>query len=278
MSTCKPVALSAFFSLALGLVSACGDDGGSAQVDARSVIDAAGQIDSAVGAPDADPNAPDAAPVGLPDANLSAPDAMPMVMSGVIINEMLLDEAGNDKDEFVELKGDPNTDYSGLTILQVDGDVGMNLNPGVVVTSHAGCTTDANGYCAITVNNNSFQNGSQTMLLVQGGTYVDGTTDLDTNDDGNIDNTPWTTLLDGAAIVNTGTDFGYAGNTVMLKTVSGGGNSQPLTFGGASRIPDGTDTNTAADWTSNTPNFDNTGIANGEAHNTPGAANTILIP
>jgi hypothetical protein len=184
-------------------------------------------------------------------------------------------ESGNDKDEFVELKGVANTDYSGLRLLQVDGDVGQNLTPGVVISTHAGCMTDANGYCAITVSNNSFQNGSQTMLLVAGGTFVDGVTDLDTNDDGNIDNVLWTTLHDGAAIVNNGTDFGYAGSTVLEKTLSGGGQSDPITFGGASRIPDGTDTNTAADWTSNTPNFDNSGILTGEARNTPGAANTI---
>lgn len=274
MCTCKPLALSAFLSLALGLVSACGDDGGSAQVDARAAIDgAAGQIDSAV--PDADPAAPDAMQVGIPDANAGAADALPMPVSDVIINEMLLDQAGNDTDEFVELKGLPNTDYSGLRLLQVDGDVGMNLNPGLVISTHAGCTTDANGYCAITVNSNSFQNGSQTMLLVAGGTFVDGVTDLDANDDGNIDNVLWTTLHDGAAIVNNGSDFGYAGNTVMLKTTAGGGQNDPLTFGGASRIPDGTDTNEAADWTSNTPNFDNSGIASGEARNTPGAANTV---
>ncbi len=248
------------------MLASCGDDGGSAQADANSEVNDGAPIDAPVGAIDADRT--------LTDADLNMPDAAPP--SEVIINEILLDQSGPDKDEFVELKGLANTDYSGLTVLQVDGDQDNNvtLNPGLVISNHAGCTTDANGYCQITVNNNSFQNGSQTMLLVMGGTYVNGTTDVDANNDGSIDTEPWAVLLDGVAIVNNATDYAYAGNTVLMKTVAGN-QDDPVTFGGASRIPDGTDTDATSDWTSNTPNFDNGGIASGEARNTPAAVNSV---
>jgi hypothetical protein len=249
---------------------ACGDDGGG---------DGGNASDARPSTPDATSNGPDAMATG-PDAMPGTPDSGPLpdaaVPSEVVINEAVLDNAGNDNNEFAELKGLPNTDYTGLTLLEIDGDDdgGVSLNPGVVVSIHAGCVTDANGYCEIAVANNTFDNGSQTLLLVEGGTYVVGTTDIDASNDGVIDNEPWTTLLDGVAIVNAGTDFGYAGNVVLMKTV-GGNQDDPVTFGGASRIPDGTDTDAAADWTSNTPNFNNAGIASGEARNTPGVANTV---
>ncbi len=267
--------------LSLSLVAACGDDGGgSAQADAQQ-----GGSDGAVpdaeitwlydaGPPpaDADLTLPDA-DLTMPDADLTMPDAAPPAMD-VMINEVLLDQSGNDKDEFVEIKGLANTDYTGLTILEIDGDEdgGQSLNPGLVVSNHPGCTTDANGYCQVAVNNNTFQNGSQTILLVMGGTYTDDVTDIDANNDGAIDTQPWTTLIDGVAILNSPTDYGYAGTVRLMKTV---GSGEPVTFGGASRIPDGIDTDTSADWTSNTPAFDNSGIASGEARNTPAAVNSV---
>lgn len=261
----KPIVVSLLVCLA---ASACGDDGdGGGVFDASATPDARGAIDAAL--VDGGPSGPDA----RSDANTVPADAA--LPGEVVINEVVLDETGNDNDEFAELKGLPNTDYSGLTMLQIDGDDDndVSLNPGIVISAHAGCTTDANGHCEIMVNNNTFQNGSQTILLVSGATVTVGTTDIDGDNDGVIDNEPWTALLDGMAIVNSATDFGYAGNTLLMKTVAGGG--EPTTFGGASRIPDGTDTDASADWVSNTPNFDNSGIVSGEARNTPAAANTV---
>lgn len=260
---------------ALG-IAACGssesgtaDAGGQGIPDASTVVfDAASVVDASL----TDAASFDAA--GL-DADVTDLDAGPPV-TGVVLNEVLLDQAGNDGDEFAELKGEPNTDYSNLSLLQIDGDNGDMLDPGLVLTVHAGCTTDANGYCEIEVNANQFQNGTQTLLLVTGAANFMGQ-DIDADDDGTIDNEPWDQLVDAVAIFDgvpamDNTDRTYAGNSVLNKTLD---NGQPTAFGGASRIPDGTDTDAAADWTSNTPNFDNSGIATGEARNTPGAVNTV---
>jgi len=248
-------------SASAGLVG-CGDDGGSGDPsDAATSIDAAPQVD---GAPVIDAARPDSMPG--PDAMLSGAE--------VVINEFLMDQAGvgSDGDEFVELQGLPNTDYTGLSLLQVDGDVGLNLNPGLVLTENPGCMTDANGICEISVPANTFQNGSQTLLLVMGASVVLNNTDLDANDDGVIENMPWNELIDGVAVINDQADFGYAGATLLMKLTD---NGQPTVFGGGSRIPNGIDTNTPGDWVSNTPNFDNSGIVQGEARNTPGAANSV---
>ncbi|MCP4446122.1 MAG: hypothetical protein GY811_12365 [Myxococcales bacterium] len=99
------------------------------------------------------------------DASLSGAGVGPQVI-GVVLNQILLDQAGGDTDEFVEFKGEANTDYSDISLLQVDGDNSDGTNAGLVLTVHAGCTTDASGYCEININANHFQNGTQSLLLV----------------------------------------------------------------------------------------------------------------
>ena len=101
--------------------------------------------------------------------------------------------------------------------------------------------------------------------------------DLDTNNDGTFDSTPWTSILDGVAV----NDGGAGDLTYAVPSLGVAYDGQPFAPGGASRIPDGTDTDTAADWVRN--DFDLAGIPGftgtpvlGEAYNTPGAANAVV--
>jgi predicted extracellular nuclease len=92
-----------------------------------------------------------------------------------------------------------------------------------------------------------------------------------------LDSTPWAQIVDDIAVTDGGSsDRTYAG-TVLDAGFDGG----IYTVGGASRIPNGTDTDTVADWVRN--DFDGYGFPGfvgsqeiGEAVNTPGAMNEVI--
>lgn len=98
--------------------------------------------------------------------------------------------------------------------------------------------------------------------------------DLDTNNDGTFDVTPWGGIADDVSIHDgTAGDIAYA-PTVLTNNFDGG----TLPVGGASRIPNGTDVNVVADWDRN--DFDGFGLPGftgtpdpGEAVNTPNSFN-----
>ena len=138
-------------------------------------------------------------------------------------------------------------------------------------------TTDAAGFWITSVGDLSIENGSITLLLVEGFTGSVGD-DIDADDDGVIDFTPWIGITDDVAVAD-----GDSGDLTYASTVLGPNYDGVSSFppGGASRIPNGTDTDTVADWTRN--DFDLFGIpgfsgtpASGEAANTPGAVNEPL--
>ncbi len=95
-----------------------------------------------------------------------------------------------------------------------------------------------------------------------------------------FDSTPWTRIVDDVAVFDGGTtDVTYS--ATVLDAGFDGGSFAP---GGASRIPNATDTNTTADWLRN--DFDGFGFPGfpgtpelGEAINTPDAVNAaVAIP
>ena len=187
------------------------------------------------------------------------------------INEFVFNHVGTDTNEYIEVLADPNTDLSTYRLVLIDGDANVRGN---IINVQTLGTTNAQGYYVTPYLNNQLQNGTQTLLLVQG--YTGGTSgDLDTNDDGILDRTPWASIVDSVAVTDGGAgDLTYAGAPVLPAS---GGNA----VGGASRIPDGTDTDTAADFVTN--DFDGAGIPGfagtpqaGEALNTPGAANALV--
>lgn len=191
-----------------------------------------------------------------------------------VINEFSANTTGTDV-EFIEFFGSPETDYSAYTLLEIEGDAESSRG-NVDEIIHLG-TTDANGFLLVSLAANIFENGSISLLLVKDSTATAGV-DIDTDDDGVIDATYWSEITDSVAI-----NDGVAGaltyaTTVLIELYDG----LPYTPGGASRIPDGTDTDTTADWVRN--DFDLAGIpgypgsiVSGEAYNTPGAPNQVFV-
>ncbi len=193
------------------------------------------------------------------------------------INEFVFNHTGSDTNEFIEIFGDPNADLSAFTLVVIEGD---GSGAGTIDRIFPLGVTDANGFWTTPVASNGLENGTQTILLVEGFTGSQGD-DLDTDNDGVIDGTPpWTAIIDSVAVSDGGAgDFAYT-TTVLEPDFD----SLGLTVGGASRIPDGTDTDTDADWVRN--DFDGAGLPDfpgvsadpDEAVNTPGSANTVATP
>ncbi|MDR6905934.1 putative extracellular nuclease [Agromyces sp. 3263] len=192
-----------------------------------------------------------------------------------VINEFSASTAGDDV-EYVELLAEPGTDLSGLRVLEIEGDfaAGAPTAPGTVDEVISFGAPDADGRALATLPANALENGTVSLLLVQGFAGALGN-DLDANDDGTLELPDGVTLVDAVAVNDGGAgDRTYGGVTLGVAY-------DGLAFapGGASRIPDGADTDTSADWVRN--DFDKAGIPGntgtlieGEALNTPGAANS----
>jgi len=202
-------------------------------------------------------------------------DVLPPV-ERIVINEFSASTVGTDI-EFVEFLATPGMDVSGYSLLSVEGDLplpGTGLVDAVIPVA----APDASGRALATLPANALENGSMSLLLVSGAVPA-VTTDLDANDDGVLDEGLGYTVVDAVAVNDGGVgDLTYGG--VALTALYDG---LPFAPGGASRIPDGTDTGAVSDWTRN--DFDLAGIpgftgtlVTGEAVNTPGAANTLVLP
>jgi predicted extracellular nuclease len=187
-----------------------------------------------------------------------------------VINEFVANHTGADSEAFVEVLGDASTDYSSFTVLEIEGE-GSNI--GLIDAALSIGTTDAGGYW---IDDEDMENGTLTILLVEDFTGSVGN-DLDTDNDGTFDSTPWTRIVDDVATTD-GTTGDVAYSATVLAAFFDG---NPFGAGGASRIPNGTDTDTTADWVRN--DFDGFGLpgfpgspALGEAENTPGAVNAVI--
>jgi uncharacterized protein len=80
-----------------------------------------------------------------------------------IINEFSADTVGDDY-EYAEIFGDPDTDYAGYTLLEIEGDDARGMVDEVVGLG----TTDSNGYLLMGLTTNSLGNGTLTLLVVDG--------------------------------------------------------------------------------------------------------------
>lgn len=192
-----------------------------------------------------------------------------------VINEFVVNHTSTDTLEYVEVFGLPGVDLSSLTILEIEGDgTGAGVVDGVFPVG----TTNAEGLWVTGFMNNVIENGTITLLLVENFTGTQGM-DLDTDDDGVLDSTPWSAVIDGIAVID---DYG-SNQAYTAVTLASYFDGAPFPPGGASRIPNGTDTDTAADWTRN--DFDGAGLPGlpgspvvGEALNTPGELNELVEP
>ncbi|WP_164743461.1 ExeM/NucH family extracellular endonuclease [Microbacterium sulfonylureivorans] len=195
----------------------------------------------------------------------------------VVINEFSASTAGDDV-EFVELLSTPTSDLSAYRVLEIEGDSSTTPAFGVVDEVVSFPAADASGRALASLANGALENGTMSLLLVTGTIPALGS-DIDANDDGVIDDGLGMTVVDAVAVTDGGaTDRAYGG-TILGVSYDG----LPFAPGGASRIPDGTDTDTAADWVRN--DFDLAGITGfagslvaGEAANTPGKANSLTVP
>jgi len=144
-------------------------------------------------------------------SGLSPNAAVPTATTSVIINEVRTDHTGTDVDEYFELVGAGGTILDGLTYLVIGDGTGAS---GVIenVTPLAGSTMPADGFFVAATSNFTFgtpdlvfplifeNSDNVTHLLVKGfsGSLAQ---DLDTNNDGILDVTPWTEVVDLIAIV-----------------------------------------------------------------------------
>jgi hypothetical protein len=200
---------------------------------------------------------------------------MPVPQAGAatdpLLNEFVFNHVGIDTAEFVEVTGDPSTDYAAFTVVEIEGDgTGSGTIDGALTVG----STNADGYWTTGPRSDEFENGTVSLLLVEAFTGALGN-DLDNNGDGTLDATPWARIVDSVAVSDGGTGDATYGGVTLNPTFDGGS----FVVGGASRIPDATDTDTPGDWTRN--DFDGAGLPGfsgtvdpGEALNTPGAENS----
>lgn len=132
----------------------------------------------------------------------------------VLINEFLVNPPGGDNGfEFIELSGPNGFDLSSLTLLILEGDgtgtgsvdqalslAGQSIGTtGLFLWRDAATVLSPAPTVGTTIKIQDFspdiENGGQTYLLVANFSGALGN-DLDTNNDGVLDSTPWTAVLD----------------------------------------------------------------------------------
>ncbi len=127
-----------------------------------------------------------------------------------VINEFVVAHAGTDTNEFIEILGDPDTDYSSYMILEIEGDTAT----GRIDRAYPVGTTDPGGYFVAGFFASKMENGTLTLLLVENfvGSIGD---DLDTDDDGVIDVLAFDHIVDDIAVTDGGTDDRTYSTTVL---------------------------------------------------------------
>jgi len=188
----------------------------------------------------------------------------------VFINELRI--SGSPDAEYFELQGDPGTSLDGLAYVVLSGE----FSPGQIddVIDLAGASIPADGFflaansttessfgvTADLSDGLSFFGSPTTHMIVSGFTGAAGD-DLDTNNDGILDTTPWTTVIDSVSLVDgdTTTDLSYSSVVV--------GPDGSFTPSGTFRCPDAP-----------TGSFDNNQLTFSPLNGTPGIANDCSLP
>ncbi|HSF80329.1 MAG TPA: ExeM/NucH family extracellular endonuclease [Anaerolineales bacterium] len=227
------------------------------------------------GCTESDNNALDFA-AGAPNPrNTASPFNLCAATAEPKINEFSASTTGIDV-EYVEIFGTPNTNYSAYSVLEIEGD---GSGAGVVDEVISLGSTDADGFYLASLPANALENGTLSLLLVENFTGALGD-DLDPDNDGDFDATPWDAIVDAVSVNDGGSGDLTYGVPALGPNYDGVSSFAP---GGASRLPDGFDTDAATDWVRN--DFDLAGIPGypgtivlGEAYNTPGAPNAVYVP
>ncbi len=137
--------------------------------------------------------------------------ALPVTAFGVQINEIRIDDAGPDDDEYIELSGNPGESLDGLYYIVIgDGGVNNALCGNLeFVLDLTGFSIQADGLLSIgqlnppaptltydTTASLQLENSDNTTHMLVTGLTGNVDDDLDTNDDGVLDITPWSGIVD----------------------------------------------------------------------------------
>jgi hypothetical protein len=153
--------------------------------------------------------------LGTHDSPGSANPGQAALPSQVRINEIRIDQTGNDRDQYLEIAGPPNASLAGLTYLVIGDEVqtkvpdpkgriqvaislaGLNLGPdGLLVVAKPGFSL---GTADATRPFTFRQIGTCTHALVAGFNGYLGQ-DLDWFEDGTLDFAPWTSVVDAVGL------------------------------------------------------------------------------
>lgn len=193
--------------------------------------------------------------------------------AGQKVTEVVFDHAGTDTHEYVEIYASPGADLSAYSLVELDGSAGGD--PGKVLHVYTPTTANAAGFWTTGFLTSTLERPAFTLLLVAGFTGTVGQ-DLDAGNDGVLDATPWTSVLDGVAF----SDGDAGARTYAAPVLDPGFDGIAAAPGGASRFPYWRDTDSATDWKRN--DFDGEGLpgftgtlAPGEARNTPGSVTRV---
>jgi len=159
--------------------------------------------------------------VGLTDSPGSENDLCKGKQAPIRISEIRIDQTGVDNEEYFELSGEPGASLDGYTYLVI-GDGATAAGSGVVecVVPLTGFSINASGLFLCAENGNvfgaipdlitaggiggnvlNFENSDNvTHLIVRGWSGTNGA-DLDSNNDGVLDTTPWTELVDSVSAI-----------------------------------------------------------------------------
>lgn len=212
------------------------------------------------------------------------------------INEILVSTPSDDT-EFIEISGTPGVNLTGLTLLAIEGDRSTTGATGIGALDRAiplTGTIPADGYWlaansfAVTaypaasvqqdIPANSFENGTNTYLLVTGFSgMIDA--DLDTDNNGVLDVTPWTAIVDGIALLDNGVNDTPADAGYFAVTLGPDGTNLPP---GAYRSGNGAGPFTLLEFAvpapSATPGTANPGVSASEGAPTGGLSLAVANP
>lgn len=147
--------------------------------------------------------------------------------AALFLNEIRVDQSGSDNDEYFEVFSDDpaNDNLDGVSLIVIgDGGGGSGTIEQVTTFGDTPLAGDAFylvaeasfslGAADLTTALNFENSDNFTYLLVNGFTGMNGD-DLDTDDDGVLDNTPWANVIDAVAFIEnadvppTGTEYAY---------------------------------------------------------------------
>jgi hypothetical protein len=154
-----------------------------------------------------------------PDGNGNGiPDVCEVVVPGNLkLSEIRIDETGTDNNEYFEIKGPPGLSLDGLTLFVI-GDGAAAAGSGVIesITPLQGLAIPSDGYFLagestftlapssqvdLTTPTLNFENGDHvTFVLASNFSGFNGQ-DLDTNNDGALDITPWGAVVDAVGFI-----------------------------------------------------------------------------